>query len=375
MKVKIQQFLFGGELFSWAIVGQNIGRSLLKMGHEVDFVSTDGVQDKFVPDDLKEHIKKVPAGIYDMQVSYTAMQNFPRYLANGRKNRFGIYNYDGTTWPGHFIKFHKFADKVLPSSEFSRQNGIESGIPEEKIDVLPHGINLKEFNVGPYAEAPWAADFFSGYSLRTEKKRKILLNIATPHLRKNLRDTLKVYGKAFTKDDDVCLVVKHNKDDKKSKFVVDFFYEVDRFKKRNKNHAEIEIIGGFVPSLADLYNACDIVFMMSNLECWWLPGTEAFSCNKLVVASNHGGQLHYLNKDNALLIDGDVVRMPKHYQYYTPSVYCKMFKPSIEDGVEKLQRAVKDYDSLVEKFSPEMKKTVEKYTWDSVAEQLIEMAK
>jgi glycosyltransferase involved in cell wall biosynthesis len=365
MRVKIQQFLFGGTLFSWAIVGQSIGRSLLNLGHDVEFVSTDDVNEKYVPKDLIPHVRVVPSGSYDCQISYTAMHNFPPYLGHGRKNRFGIWNYDGTHPPAHKIKYHNFCDKFCPSSDFSKQIFANSGIPEEKMVVVPHGINLEEFQTD------------DKYKLKTKKKYKILLNIATPHLRKNIKKTLYAYGKAFTKSDDVCLVIKVSlnkgkKDDRKG-FNIDFYGLLNDFYKKFKNHGEVEVVRGFIPSLASIYNACDIVFMMSNMEMWWLPGTEAFACNKLVVASNYGGQLHYLNNENSLLIDGKTIRMPKHYQYWDPSPYAEMFDPSIEDGARKLRQAVENYDELLVKFSPKMKEKVNELTWDNVGKQIVEM--
>ena len=362
MRVKIQQFLFGGTLFSWAIVGQNIGRAFLKAGHDVEFISTDGVQDKYVPDDLKAHVRPIPTGTYDCQVSYTAAHNFPHYLRYGSKNRFGIWNYDGTEIPPNMIKFHKNCDKMLPSSDYARNIFLKNGVPADKLVTVPHGINLDEF----VTKEKWP--------LKTKKTIKILLNIASPHRRKNLRNTLRAFGRAFTKDDDVCLVVKVNlkkrKDKAEGRFFVDFSDEMRRFKREFKNHAEAEVVSGFIPDLVTLYNACDIVYMLSNLECWWLPGTEAFAAGKMVVASRHGGHLHYVNDDNSLLVDGKLVRMPKTYQYWIPSVFAEMFEPDVDDGAAKLRYAVENYDALMDKFAPKMAEAVQRFTWDNVAKQI-----
>jgi len=366
MKVKIQQFLFGGTLFSWAIVGQNIGRSLLKLGHDVEFVSTDGIKEQYLPKDLKPYAKPAPTCQYDMQVSYTAMHNFPHYLNSGTKNRFGIWNYDGTVIPPNMIKYHFACDKLCPSSNFSKDIFTKNKIPRDKIIVVPHGINLEEFETK------------NKYPLKTKKKYKILLNIATPHLRKNIKKTLHAFGRAFTKQDDVCLVIKvslkKDKNERRKGFDINFYEILNDFRKKFKNCAEIEVITGFVPSLAELYNACDIVFMMSNMEMWWLPGSEAFATGRLVVASNYGGQMHYLNDENSVLIDGKVVRMPKHYQYWNPSPYAEMFEPDIDDGASKLKYAVDNYDELIKKFEPKMKEIVQEYTWDNVARKILSMA-
>lgn len=361
--MSINQFLFGGTLPSWSLVGQSIGRSLLRKGHQVDFISTDGVKDKLVPSDLKPHVKKVANGTYQAAISYTAMHNFPRYLAHAPHNRLGIWNLDGTVMPPNMVKYHQFCDKLCPSSEFARQTFLRGGVPEEKLVVVPHGIDLEEFQTE------------QKYPLKTRKSKKILLNIATPHKRKNLKKTLEAYGEAFSKKDDVCLVVKVSGKKQKSKFFVDFDKTLSRFKRKYKKHAEIEVVEGFISSLAELYNSCDIIFMMSHLECFWLPGLEALAQGKLVVASNHGGQLQYLNPQNSLLIDGDVVRMPKDFQYWTPSVQAEMFQPDVSHAAEQLRKAVNQYDSLVDSFVPQIEKTVANHTWDRVTDQMMELVK
>src|SRR5690606_1540073 len=105
MRIKIQQFLFGKN-HSWSLVSANIGRALLKLGHDLDFVSTDGFVEKYCPQDLRPHakltavssdgiIKEVEKlGAYDCQISYTAPHNWPGYLRNSSKNRFAIWNYE-----------------------------------------------------------------------------------------------------------------------------------------------------------------------------------------------------------------------------------------------------------------------------------------
>lgn len=364
MKIKIQQFL-GGDLFSWAIVGQSIGRALINKGHEVDFIPTDkGEVKKYFPKDLHNFLIKTPKK-YDMQISYTAMHNFPHYLSAGNKNRFGIWNFDGTIVPPEMIKFCNFCDKLCPSSNFSKEVFLKAGIAEEKLVTIPHGINLEDYNNK------------NKLPLKTNKSCKILLNIASPHKRKNLKKTLEAFGKAFSQKDDVCLVIKANlkKDKKQSSFFVDLPSVLKKFKSKYKNHAEIEIIQGFVPSLIELYNSCDIIFMMSHFEQFWMPGLEGMAAGKMVVAARYGGQTHYLNDKNSLLIEGKVVRMPKDFQYWTPSPKAEMFEPSIDDAVDKLRYAVSNYQQLQDKFAPESKKTVRELTWNNVGQMFLDLVK
>ncbi len=392
MKVCLQQFL--GTNHSWAIVGQNIARALIAKGHDVHLLSTNGYE--YFPPDLEPYKRDILDSNYDMQISYTAMINFPNYLSHGSKNRFGIWNYESTVLPQGFAKYYTFTDKFLPSSEFAKSVFVRNGVPENRIVVVPHGINVEEYSS---AEV---------YPLNTKKKRRILANIAQPHVRKNLPGLFDAYGKAFTKDDDVCLVAKvsvkkvepkiqvqqkphrslraarrqqeHNavetkpdKKDRQMSFDVDFWKIYNEFERKFPQHGEVEIITDFLPTMTPLYNATQIVFSMTHAECFWLPGLEALATDNLVVAPRHGGQLDFLNDDNSLLVDGKIVRAPRTMQYWSTSPYAEMFAPDIDDAAAKLKLAVNNYDELKNKFKPGMVAQTDRLTWGNVVNQIVEL--
>lgn len=356
MKVCFEQFL--GENHSWSIVGQSLARSLIKKNHDVHLKSTNGY--KHFPKDLEPYVRPELESNYDMQVSYTAMHNFPYYLSHGLKNRFGIWNYETDVLPLGFAKYSLFPDKFLPSSNFSKEIFLKNKVKEDKMVVVPHGINLEQFSNK------------NKFPLKTTKSKKILANIAQPHVRKNLPGLLEAYGRAFTNQDDVCLVAKVVIKPKQTmQFDVSWSEIFANFKKQFPKHAEVEVISTFIDDISELYNACDIVFSMTHTECFWLPGLEAFAANKIVVVSNYGGQLDFMNSENSLLVDGKIVRASREMQYWIASPYASMFEPSPEDAAAKLQNAVSNYDTLLENFSPHMRTAAEQLTWDNAAEQMI----
>lgn len=365
MRIKIQQFLFGKN-HSWSVVGQNIGRAFIKLGHQVDFISTDGFEEKYCPQDLRPFVRQVPADRYDCQVSYTAPLNWPAYLKNGNKNRFAIWNYEynGTKLLKGYGKFHHATDKVLPSSSFTKDVFLNMGIPEEKMVVVPHGINLVDFESKQKTQ------------LKTDKKKKILLNIAQPHKRKAIHLALDGFGRAFSKNDDICLVAKvfvKNRGD--HVFDVDWWQILKNFKKKYPNHASIEIMTGFVPNIADLYNACDVNYSGTHAECWHLPSLEALAAGLINVVPRYGGQLDFCNDENSLLIDGRVVRAPRDHQYWNFNPYAIHFAIDTKDAAKKLQMAIEDHDSLKAKFESKMKETAQRFTWENAAKQILDLCK
>jgi glycosyltransferase involved in cell wall biosynthesis len=366
MRIKIQQFLFG-KSHSWAIVSQNLGRSLIKLGHNVEFISTDGFDERFIPSDLKPFVRETPSGIYDCQISYTAPHNWPSYLANGQKNRFGIWNYEYNNRSNEpllqgFGKFHKSTDFVLPSSNFSKEVFLSMGIPSDRMRVIPHGINLADFETE------------NKFKLNTNKKKKILLNIAQPHRRKAIPLALKAFGMAFLKDDDVCLVAKVLKQNKKDHpFDVDFPAMYKTFEGKFPNHAQIELVYSYIPNIAEIYKSCDINFSATHTECWHLPSLEALASGIVNVVPRYGGQLDFCNDNNSILIDGSITRAPRDHQYWMTNPFAVHFEIDVEDASRKLQMAVAEHDHLKEKFSKSMKDTAKKFTWENAARQIMEL--
>lgn len=358
MKIKIQQFL--GANHSWSICGQNIARALTNQGHEVHLNSTNGYE--HFPTDLISLIKPQLDKVYDAQISYTVMRNFPFYLSHGNRNRFGIWNYETTVLPYGFSKYYQFTDKMLPSSNFSKKIFADSGVPESHMTVVPHGADLQAFKS------------ILKYPLKTKKRFKILANIAQPHIRKNIPGLLEAFGQAFTKDDDVCLVAKVSiKKQIEMQFDVDFYSLLKAFKYKYPKHADIELITDFIPNIAELYNSCDVVFSMTHAECFWLPGIEGMAAGKLVIAPRYGGQLDFMSDDNSLLIPGKIIGSPRSMQYWTTSPLAAMFEPDVKEASKLLQSAYCDSDILLKKFIPEMKKIVNVYSWDNVATQIIKL--
>lgn len=392
MKVCLNQFL--GKNHSWSIVGQNIARGLLELGHDVHLKSTNGYE--HFPKDLEPYVRESLEKEYDMQISYTAIKNFPHLLSHGKKNRFGIWNYETTVLPPGFAKYHVYADKVCPSSPFASKVFTDNGIPEDKVVVIPHGINVSEYQ-NPEVQ-----------TLKTKKRIKILANIAQPHIRKNIAGMFEAYGRAFTKDDDVCLVAKvsvkkppkqekpkavrskraarkinqkiqqsktdqDKEKERKMAFEIDFWKLFNDFERKYPKHAEVEIITEFLPSMTPLYNAVDAVFATTHAECFWLPGLEGMATDNIVIAPNWGGQLEYMNENNSLLIEGKEIRAPRNMQYWVPSPYAAMFDPDIDDAAAKLQMVYHNKNELLEKFRPGMKEQLDRLTWVKVAQQFVDL--
>lgn len=365
MKACVQGYLGAGH--SWSIVQQEITRQLIKKGHQVDLYSTNGL-DHF-PEDLKNYLKPNLTGPFDFQLSYTAPHNWPKYLpvnrAKNKKqpNRFGYWCYEFDYLPKGMCKYYLATDLILTPSSFTKDGFVRGGVPEDRVVIVPHGINPDNYS---------SKDL---YPLKTKKSFKFLICAGQPHSRKGFSETFEAYFKAFTKKDNVCLVAKISTKKITSAFEVDVVQILKDLSRRYPNHPEVELITAHIPDINSLYNSCQAYWLASKAEGFGMPYLEAMAANKLVIATRYSGHLDFLNDKNSLLVDGKVVKADLSAQYWTPDARNGWFKIDMESAVSQLRKAVEKYNDLMLEFNPEMKKTTEKLTWSNVTDQIIGLIK
>lgn len=372
MKVLIRQFL--GKNHSWSVVGWGLADALITMGHDVHLFSTDGIA--HLPERLKPYLVgftqedsntingRLPDPQYDAQIAYTSMKNFQRLLGNGKQNRFGIWCYEWNgknVLPTGFAKSHVYCDYLCAPSHFAKEVFINSGVPENTIKVIPHGIDVTSYKKN------------STIKISTNKKYKIFSNIAQLHMRKNIPALLDAYGKAFNKDDDVTLILKSKEKSPKLPFDVSLSNTLSDFKKKYPKHAEVKIFSDFVDDISDLYRSIDAVYTMSYCEGFYFPGLEGLAAGKLSIAPKYGGQLDFLNCDNSYLVDGSVVRADPRSMYWEAKPNAVWFQPSIEDAAEKLKLSYKNYQEINKKIELQKNQLYSQYSWEAVATQMLNL--
>jgi len=365
MKILIRQFL--GKNHSWSCVGWGIAHAAKQLGHQVDLFSTDGVA--HLPSSLKENLigyteenqfqvfGKIPTDQYDCQISYTTMKNFPHYLTQGNKNRFGIWTFEWfgqNVLPSGFAKNYKHCDWLCAPSNFSKQIFIDSGVPEEKIQVIPHGIDAEKYQQATTIKLP------------TNKKFKILANIAQNHLRKNIPGLLEAYGKAFTNKDDVCLIIKGKDKKPTMAFEVSLSECIKNFKQKYPAHAEIKIFSEFLEDISSLYRSVDAVFTMSFGEGFYFPGLEAIASGKMNIAPNQGGHIDFLNNTNSLLMETKIARANPNSMYWEQKTNALWYEPSTDDAAEKLKFAYQNFEKINATVAEQRVDVYNKYDWKTI---------
>jgi glycosyltransferase involved in cell wall biosynthesis/tetratricopeptide (TPR) repeat protein len=181
-------------------------------------------------------------------------------------------------------------------SEYVRNVYVSSGVPAEKVKVVPLGIDPERF----HPEVP-------PLELATKKRFKFLFVGGTIH-RKGPDVMLNAYLRRFTAQDDVCLVIKDFGG--KSVYAGQTLESQIRAAQAKPGAPELLYLNEELPpdALPRLYAACDCLVHPYRGEGFGLPILEAMACGLPVIVTAGGSADDFATKDFAWQIPS--VRKP-----------------------------------------------------------------
>lgn len=366
-KYQIRSKTMLGTHHSWAVTMRSLFLYMMKDGHNCHLNSINGYS--MCPKKWTPYLNK-EIDAPDIDLCYTAPRNFATRFKKNAKLKIAVYNYETDVLPKKWLDVHKHVDFVLPSSEFSKEVFVKNGWPEEKCIVVPHGIHPEEFKTDKKVK------------LHNDKKFRFL-NVSISHYRKNIDLLIRAYYEAFYGNKDVCLVIKSQLREKgwrrKYGFESNLGHQLQSIQKEfvqkgMRDLPQIEIFQDRVANMAELYNACDVLVSATSAEGFGLPLLEALAAGMLVIAPNATGQKDFLNKGNSLLVDVKKIKADKRYQYWHVSDNATTFMPLKDDLAAQMLDAYNNHLKLKTSFEDERLKTLEKFTWQNAARQIIEIA-
>ena len=317
--MRIRSLSWGAADLSWSVVIEELLRAAEELGHEVNFTSTNGTanmqywNDAKVAASLARERNLLHSGdCYDLDLTFTVPPNYVQRFLKNSKVKLAITDYESTPVPPQWLQWMNIPHRILAGSNWVKEAFVASRFPEDKVAVVPHGVDTRIFNPGA-----------TPYPIQTNKSFKFLC-VAEPHYRKQLDVLLDLYCETFTAADDVCLVLKtklFKNNEQRKPFEQDLRpILASLVRKFGPKIPEIKLITARLPSLASLYAACNAFVLMTVGEGFGIPFLEAMACGLPTIAPRFGGQLDFMNDENSILCSAPerLARPVEQYWGQTP---------------------------------------------------------
>ncbi|MCE5336665.1 MAG: tetratricopeptide repeat protein [Desulfobacteraceae bacterium] len=288
---------------SLALINRELCLRLIESGHEVSIIpfeaeeeDLDAASDPRFPK-IVERTRKQLSGKADVHVRHF----WPPSFTPPQEGRWVIIQpWEFGSIPRSWIEpMSAMVDEIWACSSFVRECYIESGMPADRVFVVPNGVDTGRFN----PDAPPVA-------LLTRKRFKFLFVGGTIY-RKGIDILLEAYCANFSSRDDVCLVIKDMGG--KTFYQNRTALEKIREYQSRPDAPEIEYIDRTLDEaeMAGLYTACDCLVHPYRGEGFGIPIAEAMACEKPVIVTGYGAALDFCSPDNAYLIPSQVALFPE----------------------------------------------------------------
>jgi glycosyltransferase involved in cell wall biosynthesis len=263
-------------------------------------------------------------------------------------------------------------DLVVVPAESCRRAWIASGVPPDRVEVCPLGVDSARFGAHDITPAPltdWEDQPLARFALR-------FLNIGERTQRKNLTGLVRCWLRATSPDDDAVLVIKIGSEgvgwERAAQELVAAQHDVG---KTLSEAAPLHIIDELLPDeeLPRLFAAATHYISLSYGEGWDLPMMEAAASGLELIAPAHSAYLTYLDEDVAHLLPSQPVPVVEHNQWTGPFfVGSYWWKPDEDATVTLLQ-------DLIAGRAPTKRtprdRILADFTWEAASRRLLELVR
>ena len=264
-----------------------------------------------------------------------------------RINMLHAFGWEESELPQEWISdFNQYLDGITVMSSQVRKTLIDCGF-EKPIQVCGLGVDHLNRDLDMKV-------------IDLAAKQFKFLHISSCFPRKGIKCMLEAYGKAFTENDDVTLIIKtfanpHNK-------IHDL---IQQYRQSHVNYPHIIVLEKDL-SLSEiryLYSYSDVYIAPSHGEGFGLPIAEAMLFSLPVITNSWGGQVDFASNENSWLIDFSFEYSQSHFKQFDSVWAC----PSSDDLAEKMKEirliSNEEIKSKVDKATASIKNN---FSWEKV---------
>jgi glycosyltransferase involved in cell wall biosynthesis len=343
--------------YSLSIVNRELALALDKLGHNVSLYATTGSGD-YIP--LAQSIKdeRVKALWSNMMPNPEyAIRNIYPPRVKDLKGRYKLINFywEESLIPDKWIADFNTLDGIISPTRFVKNVLEDSGV-RCRIEVIPPGVDIDTFK----SDMP-------PMKLETNKKFAFL-NIGSGFPRKGIDVLIKAFTEEFSKQENVCLVLKtfpniHNR-------VADYIKNAEKDDCPEIIHIDRDLSSKEVVAL---YKCGNCFVSPTRGEGFGLPMAEAMVCKIPVIATNHGGHLDFCNEKNSYLVNCKLVPSKSHLQSEYKIASSMWADPDVRH-LKQLMRHVyenRSNDEIKRKVDNAYNNIITNFNWKVTAEKTV----
>lgn len=185
----------------------------------------------------------------------------------------------------------KNASKVIALTPAETQQYVNIGIPKEKIETIPNGINLSN-----YRDLPTRGTFRKKFAI--SNNQKIVLYLGRIHKVKGLDILLEAFARVVAKLQDVKLVIAGPDDG--------YLEELERLIKALGIENHVHVVGPvYGIDKLTAYVDADVYVLPSRYETFPMSVLEAVACGTPVILSENCGVAEYFKDRVGLVVKPD----------------------------------------------------------------------
>jgi glycosyltransferase involved in cell wall biosynthesis len=269
--------------------------------------------------------------------------------------------FESTRVPEHIMSVLRPADQVWVPSTWGREILIGNGIPEQKICVVPEGVNGHLFHT--HLRTEW------------EQTRPFrFLSVGKYEQRKSFDETLLAFSQTFGNTDGIELVIKSN-------YFTNHEQKAQDLQKKIKdlNLTNVTVLWGqmSVDQIAELYRSCDAFVFPTKGEGWGLPLIEAAASGLPIITVPHSGHTEFIQHMASSVVGVGYVMTDidcPEYQSYYPDInrnWGQWARPDIYSISNAFQTVCREYKTLYKNAQKNSTIIRNRFSWQNSVDRAL----